>query len=83
MGWACRRLRVFARLDLARSARPVTLCPSCNVALQAVATAQVEHRLPPGVREQYHRFGTCEACGRVFWEGAHWQRVRAAIDAER
>jgi len=19
----------------------------------------------------------------VFWEGAHWQRVRAAIDAER
>lgn len=70
---------VFERLDLARSARPCTLCPSCNVALHAVATAQVEHRLPPGVRELYHRFSTCDACGRVFWEGAHWQRVRALV----
>jgi uncharacterized protein len=71
---------VFERLDLARSARPFTLCPGCNAALHAVAKAQVEHRLPPGVRELYHRFSTCGVCGRVFWEGAHWQRVRALVE---
>ena len=30
---------VFERLDLARSARPFTLCPCCNAALHAVAKA--------------------------------------------
>ena len=72
---------VFGRLDLARSARPFTLCLSCNAPLHAVAKAQVEHRLPLRVRELYHRFSTCNVCGRVFWEGSHWQRMRALVDA--
>ena len=59
-----------------------TECPGCNAPLHAVAKAQVEHRLPPHVRELYHRFSTCEVCGRVFWEGAHWQRM-AQFDVDR
>ncbi|WP_332813923.1 Mut7-C RNAse domain-containing protein [Ramlibacter sp.] len=74
---------VLERLQLARGARPFTLCPACNAVLQPVAEARVEHRLPPGVRGLYHRFGTCDACGRVFWEGEHWQRLRALVDAPR
>jgi hypothetical protein len=73
---------VFERLDLARSARPCTLCPHCNAALQAVPRAEVEHRLPPGVAERYQRFSTCAACGRVFWEGEHWERLRALVEAQ-
>ncbi len=71
---------LFERLDLARSARPFTLCPSCNAPLHALDKSQVEHRLPPHVRELYQCFATCEVCGRVFWEGEHWQRVRAMVD---
>ncbi|HET9208146.1 MAG TPA: Mut7-C RNAse domain-containing protein, partial [Burkholderiaceae bacterium] len=33
---------IFERLQLARSARPFTLCPHCNAALHDVAKAQVE-----------------------------------------
>jgi uncharacterized protein len=73
---------IFERLDLARSARPFTLCPVCNTTLHAVARAQVEHMLPPHVRELYQRFSTCEVCARVFWEGDHWQRVRAMVEPE-
>ncbi|AMO25286.1 Mut7-C RNAse domain-containing protein [Ramlibacter solisilvae] len=71
---------VFQRLDLMRSAKPFTLCPGCNAALQAVAKAQVEPLLPPQVRESYQQFSACAVCGRVFWEGEHWQRVRALVD---
>jgi uncharacterized protein len=74
--------QVFERLDLAHSARPFTLCPGCNAPLHVVAKALVEQRLPPRVCELYHRFGTCEVCGRVFWKGEHWRRVRALVDAE-
>ena len=71
---------VFERLDLARSVRPFTLCMSCNTPLHAVDKAQVEHLLPPRVRELYQRFSRCTACGRIFWEGSHWQRMRALVD---
>jgi uncharacterized protein len=73
---------VFERLDLARSARPFTLCPGCNAPLHAVAKALVEQRLPPRACELYHRFSMCEVCGRVFWDGEHWRRVRALVGAE-
>ncbi len=68
---------LFERLDLARSALPFTLCPRCNAPLRAVAKSEVEDRLPPDVGELHEHFSACDACGRVFWEGAHWQRLRA------
>jgi uncharacterized protein with PIN domain len=73
---------VFQRLDLARNARPFTMCTVCNVALHAVDKAEVAQRLPLRVREAYDRFRACELCGRVFWEGTHCQRVRALVDAQ-
>lgn len=77
-----RQLReLIERLDLARSARPLTLCPRCNAPLHAVAKGEVEHLLPLPVREAYERFSTCERCGRVFWEGEHWHRLQALVDA--
>lgn len=66
---------LFERLDLAGSARPFTLCPYCNVLLNPVDKAQVEHRLLVAVRQRYDRFSTCPACLRLFWEGDHWQRL--------
>jgi len=73
---------IFERLHLARSARPFTLCPACNAALHAIDKSQVERLLPPGVREQYTHFARCEVCGRVLWEGEHWQRVQALLARE-
>lgn len=72
---------VFHRLDLARAARPFTRCLSCNSALHPIEKARIASRLPPGVREGYERFSTCEGCGRVFWEGTHWRRMRALADS--
>jgi uncharacterized protein len=71
---------LFDRLDLARSARPFTLCLHCNAPLDAVAKAQVSARVPPGVRDRYERFSTCPVCKRVFWEGSHWQSMRAMVE---
>lgn len=74
---------VVERLDLARSARPFTRCPRCNAALRAVDQAQVEDLLPLELRERHGRFGRCKGCGRLFWEGEHWQRLRAVLAAQR
>lgn len=71
---------VFDRLDLVRAARPFTRCLSCNGLLRPIEKAQVLARLPPRVRERHERFSTCEGCGRLFWEGSHWQRMREQVD---
>ncbi len=71
---------VVERLDLARSAKPFTLCLYCNAPLRPVDKASVLDRLPPRVRECYEHFSTCDACGRVYWEGSHWRNMRRILD---
>ncbi len=71
---------LFERLDLARSAQPFTLCLHCNTRLQAIDKVLVLQRIPPKTREFYDNFSTCDVCRRVFWQGSHWQRMRALLD---
>ncbi|QJD60425.1 Mut7-C ubiquitin/RNAse domain-containing protein [Pseudomonas sp. gcc21] len=71
---------LYERLDLASSARPFTLCMDCNRPLRSIAKQAVLHRLPPRVRERHEHFFTCEQCGRVFWEGTHWQAMRQVLE---
>ena len=71
---------IVERLDLARSARPFTLCLHCNAPLRPVDKASVLDRLPPRVREHYEHFSTCDVCGRVYWEGSHWRNMRRMLD---
>lgn len=66
---------IFQRLDLARSARPFTLCLSCNTPLHPVDKATVYERLPPSVRVAHNEFLTCDHCHGVFWKGSHWRRM--------
>ncbi|WP_066730697.1 Mut7-C RNAse domain-containing protein [Cupriavidus sp. D384] len=71
---------IFARLDLARSARPFSLCLTCNVPLQRIDKPDAQGRVPDGVFERHDRFVTCPQCRRVFWEGSHWRRMRELVD---
>lgn len=71
---------IFERLDLARSARPFTLCLHCNAPLRPVDKALVEERLPPSVRQHCTRFSTCDCCKGIFWEGSHWRRMHSLLE---
>ena len=72
---------VVRRLDLARSVRPFTRCLCCNTPTRAVDKEEGAQLLPPSARAQHTRFTACDGCGRVFWEGSHWRRMRALVDA--
>ena len=72
---------VFERLDLAGSARPFRLCLMCNAPLRRIAKDEVGDRAPDGVLQRHELFVTCDVCQRVFWEGTHWQKMRALMDS--
>jgi uncharacterized protein with PIN domain len=70
---------VVQRLQLEATARPFTLCLHCNWPLSPVEKEAVLPRLPGRVAVHYQTFTTCTRCERVFWQGSHWQRMRAML----
>jgi len=70
---------VAGRFALAPLARPFTRCLVCNVALRPVDKATVADRLPEKVREIQEAFTRCDACGRIYWPGSHYARMRTAL----
>jgi uncharacterized protein len=59
---------------------PWTRCTACNGHLRAVAKPAVESLLEAGTRRTYDEFAQCQACGRVYWRGAHAARLQAIVD---
>lgn len=56
-----------------------TRCSLCNVPLEAIPKAEVESRVPPYVWQTQEHFMLCPECGRLYWRGTHWQRMREKI----
>ncbi len=70
---------IIQRLDLAHCVHPFTRCLLCNAPLQELDTAQALPQEPAGVRRQHAHLRACEKCQRVYWEGAHWQRMNQRL----
>jgi uncharacterized protein len=58
---------------------PWTRCLACNGPLSPAAKADVDPLLQPGTRRTYQEFARCGSCGRVYWRGAHSQRLEAIV----
>jgi uncharacterized protein len=72
-------LQRFGPLEL----HPFSRCLRCNHALREVPKSAVDATLQPLTRQHYERFETCSECGRVYWQGSHWKRLKDAMDAAR
>jgi hypothetical protein len=55
---------------------PFQRCLRCNALLQSVAEEEIRDRLPERVRDLYHDFTLCSACGKIYWQGTHVQRMK-------
>jgi uncharacterized protein len=64
--------------------RPVDpRCMTCGGPLEAVAKESVRDRIPPRTALWKDDYFACARCGRLFWEGTHWDRIRARLERER
>jgi hypothetical protein len=72
-------VEVLRRFDLFGAIAPFGRCLECNGVLEPVAKEEVEHRLPPRTRRDYNDFSTCPDCGRIYWQGSHYDRLAALV----
>lgn len=71
---------ILRRFDLYRRARPFTRCLQCNGRLRAAAIEEIRARVPRGVLRDFDTFSVCGQCGRAYWPGSHYDRLRRLVD---
>ncbi|MEA1885582.1 MAG: Mut7-C RNAse domain-containing protein [Bacteroidota bacterium] len=70
---------VLTRLDLKKQVRLYTRCMVCNTPLEEVDKEDIEDRLQPGTRRYYSEFKLCPGCGRIYWCGSHYEKMKKLI----
>lgn len=77
--WRAQVVEVLRRFDLFEAIAPFSRCLECNGRLEPVGKAAVEANLPPRTRRDHEEFHRCRDCGRVYWQGSHFDRLRAVV----
>jgi len=74
-------VELLERFDLARAIKPFRRCMHCNEILRPVSKDTISDRLLPQTRQHFDEFYNCPQCGRIYWKGSHYSRMRRFIDS--
>jgi uncharacterized protein with PIN domain len=69
-----KRFGIRLEIDMATSR-----CPKCNTQVKPVSKEKVAGRVEKRTFEHYTEFWECPKCGQVYWQGAHWTRIRETL----
>jgi len=51
-------------------------CLLCNEELHPANKGEVEGRVPDFIYRLYDSFHLCPRCGRIYWPGTHWEKMK-------
>jgi uncharacterized protein with PIN domain/DNA-directed RNA polymerase subunit RPC12/RpoP len=72
---------IVRRFDILKPAEFFTRCLVCNNRLRAAEAQEIIENAPAIVRGNHEKFRFCPTCNKIYWEGSHAQRMRAAIES--
>ncbi len=73
-------VEVICRFQLSNLISPFWRCLRCNGSLQEVEKGDVMKDLEPLTRIYYERFRRCKDCGKIYWRGSHFDKLRARVE---
>ncbi|MEJ2400755.1 MAG: Mut7-C RNAse domain-containing protein [Xanthomonadales bacterium] len=68
---------VLLALDLLGQQRPFSRCMACNGELAPVADKARLTEIDPDILARFETFHRCRDCGRIYWPGSHFDRMRS------
>lgn len=74
---------VLKRYRLSSQIQPWRRCIHCNGLLQDVEKSAVLDRLEPKTKLYYDHFQQCDTCGRIYWQGSHFDRMAVFVEEVR
>lgn len=54
-------------------------CPVCNGLVNKIPANSYSYSLPESVRERFYWIYLCNDCGKVYWEGSHFEAILETI----
>ena len=81
---AMEQLKELLRHNIALNLEPVPVrCSECNARIRKVEEGEEdilrERSYVPKSKIGVWDFWVCERCGRIYWEGSHWENMRAKL----
>lgn len=70
-----KRLDIPLEIDMKRSR-----CPKCNAKIGLTPKEKVANKVEKSTFAHYEDFWECPKCGQVYWQGAHWKRIRKTLE---
>jgi len=70
---------ILQRFDLKNNLHPFIRCMECNGMLNNVPKEEIMNRLLPKTIDYYTEFKRCLECGKIYWEGSHYERLKEFI----
>jgi len=69
------RFRIKLDMDMARSR-----CPNCNVKVKPIFKERIVDKVEKSTYAHYDEFWQCPECKQVYWQGAHWKKIRETLE---
>ncbi|GAB4220620.1 MAG TPA: Mut7-C RNAse domain-containing protein [Spirochaetota bacterium] len=78
-------VEILDRLDLWDKINPFSRCIMCNGNVTELSNNTEEfekekNRIPPGVLSWCNTYYKCTQCGRIYWEGSHYEKLTKKIE---
>jgi len=54
---------------------PLSRCSVCNTPIEPASLEAVRDLVPEGVLARERAFWRCPTCGKVYWQGSHWDKM--------
>jgi uncharacterized protein with PIN domain len=70
-----KRFEIPLKIDMKNSR-----CPRCNTKIKPMPKEEIADKVEKNTFTYYDEFWTCPKCGNIYWQGAHWGRIRATLE---
>ena len=72
---------IMLRFDLFSQMKPFSRCIACNGSIFEVNKKDVADQLQVKTRKYYDVFYRCSECGKIYWQGSHYERMKTFVDS--
>jgi len=70
-----KRFKIKLEIDMTTSR-----CPKCNAQLKTILKEKVADKVEKSTFAYCNEFWECPKCGQIYWQGAHWIRIRETLE---
>jgi len=73
-----KRFKIDLKINMATSR-----CPKCNARVKPILKEKAVNKVEKNTFAYYNEFWECPKCGKIYWQGAHWTKIRKTLETAK